>query len=1178
MMYKKILLTAVALISSAVFASGVNSKISSDTDYKASESFQEESTVPIASFKSNRLIVKLKSEPVALYHSRTSKTKSVSRRVLNYKSAKSLTYINKLKTEQNSVMSRVNKTLPKSQVSSYVNEKGQRFENRYTKLFNGFAINIGDSDIDDAIREIKNIPGVAGVYKDRIYQPTMYSSLELINAEALWNNPGINGFENAGAGIKVASMDGGVHHNSPMFSGEGFTYPEGFGENGLGDITNNNGKIIVSRAYFRTDDGPVAGDENVWPGENGTSHGVHTSGTMVGNSVEADYLGYTEDSDGNPLKISGVAPKAWIMSYRIGYPSVSGAEGFYTAEGIAALEDIVTDGADILNNSWATGPVSPGGESNPIDMALINAAEAGIFISMAAGNSGPGPGTVDHPSDDYICVASTSTGGTFASSDSIDVENSEDISDIEFGTAEFGNRIESGQLNRYDVVAAANLITANTDGCDEWPTDTDFAGKAVLISRGDCTFSEKVFNAQERNAGLVIIYNHANGGDSIQSMPAGASAELVTIPSLFVGHTNGLALIDYFTDNPDEQITINTVAFQAGNTADRVADFSSRGPAVGNVLKPDIAAPGVNILSQGYTEGATGEARHFGYDQASGTSMASPHVAGAAALIRQVYPEWSNAYIKSALMTTSQYKNIFNHDGTPAQPLDIGAGRLDLAHVTDPGVILDPPSLSFGLMSLNEKKSIIVKVTNITNSKEEYTIASEFTADGFDGTLPPVAGITIFPESLTIAAGATAELTITYVANLGNGIGDNQGYITLSGNNHNAHMPAWARVKAVTDSDILLIDNDCSDILGGDDFPDYREYYTDAFDELGLSYDVWNAEQFSGSASTIPETAKLLAYKTIVYFSGNNYYSDGSFPESTPLTTTDMDRLTDYVNSGGHIIVMGQDVADITGYRANINGDLPFFYANILGGEMLQNSISEGVLPLKPITASHNSPVAFADITLDFSARPEGNDDPNYGAQNQYYIDELSDKPNFDLSYMNLQSMPYVSILKYDSETLIENGVVAMLHRDNISFDNPYSAFDGRSIYTAFGLEGINNLSGTTSRAELMKILIDCLNDEPVASIIQNSDTKDAVTFQASMTSNVEDAVAVSYKWDFGDGTDYVTTETDSVDHTYSAVGSYVARVEITDSFGNISIASMSLDGEPDLKKGGGLCFINALF
>ena len=116
-----------------------------------------------------------------------------------------------------------------------------------------------------------------------------------------------------------------------------------------------------------------------------------------------------------PVTISGVAPKAYVMSYRVFYDSITHDGSFYNTEGIKALEDIVIDGADVLNNSWGGGPGSIGGEFDALDTALINAVDAGIFVSMSNGNAGPDKGTGDHPSADYINVAASSTSGTYAS-------------------------------------------------------------------------------------------------------------------------------------------------------------------------------------------------------------------------------------------------------------------------------------------------------------------------------------------------------------------------------------------------------------------------------------------------------------------------------------------------------------------------------------------------------------------------------------------------------------------------------------------------------------------------------------------------------------------------------------------------------------------------------------------
>jgi subtilisin family serine protease len=1146
---------------------------------------------------SSRVIVMLKSPPLVKNTDLIKKTSSM-RYKLDTRSALSATYISALKAEQNTVMNNIKNVLSNASISTFANETGKKIENRYTHIFNGMAIDVGTSDINDAMRKLRKIPGVKNVYKDLPHYPTMYASLPLINAESLWNNPAVNGMENAGAGIKVASMDGGIHHDAPMFDGTGFQYPGDFPAGGLGVTENNNGKIIASRAYFRPDDPPAEGDENVWPGEHGISHGVHTSGSIAGNAVSADYAGLEN------IDISGVAPGAWVMSYRVFYAAESGNKSFFTAEGISALEDIVEDGADVLNNSWGSGPVSPGGEVDPIDMALLNAARAGIFVSMSTGNSGPGKGTVDHPSNEYISVAATTTDGTLAAGrlttpDTESAPAPPELQDVAFGTADFGESLPLGVNIQYELITAESIDSANIEGCNPW-SGTPFEGKAVVISRGSCDFVDKVYYAQEAGAVFVIIYN--NQGDSILDMGCNSGPfcdeGVITIPSIFVGQSVGEALEDWYDSHNNATVELNTTAFQAGNEPDIIIDFSSRGPAVGNVLKPDIAAPGVNILSQGYTPGAIGEARHLGYGQVSGTSMAAPHIAGAAALLRQVYPEWSNADIKSALMSTSKFIGIYNQDNTPAQPLDMGAGRVDLGAAVDPGVILGPPSLSYGLVKSGEEKSLTVQITNITDQDETYTIGTLYTGDGFDN-LRPLDGFSVQPERLTVPAGRIAEFTVKFSSNTGMGIGDNQGYIALEGNNgHTVHLPAWARVIETAEAEILIIDNDMSALLGPENgFPDYLSYYTDALDELGMSYAIWDADEHLDNPATIPDAAHLLGHKAVIYFSGNNYFPDGSFTSSTPLTGLDMDRLTEYANSGGILIAMGQDLAYITEYSYDVSGDSPFFYADILGGRMLQDSVSpagtdgEPRLPELPIAPMPIAPLSFKGVSLDLSGNPAGD-----GAGNQMYIDELGAEPNIDLSYENEELLPsYTPILQYNGPDNIEQGIVTMLHRNNPSLEQTNLIFIGRTAYASFGLEGINNLEGHTSRAGLLKHFLNWAYDEPAGSIAKVSadDTGNTITFEASLSSNIAGTTAVSYRWDFGDGSGITElSESNTITHQFPTAGTYNVRVEITDSWGNSAIAGISstagplsgygenTTGEPSGRSGAGssACFISSLF
>ena len=895
---------------------------------------------------SSRLIVELAAPPLAAaYQGQVGAATADGS--LDTQSAFAAAYVAQLQAEQAAFVSQMQQAVPSARVSAFLNETGLSEQATYQVAFNGLAVEIGAADAAAARDALAKLPGVKAVYADRLYTTQLYTSTALINASVLWDQLG--GRANAGSNVKVASMDGGAYYAAPMFDGTGYTYPPGYGPNGLGLTANNNGKIIVSRAYYRTWDPPVATDNTPWPGTSGTPHGVHTASTAAGNVVTATYGGTLVGT------ISGVAPRAYVLSYKVFYDSVNGNSGFYTAEGLAALEDIVMDNADVVNNSWGGGPGSEGGEFDALDTALTNAFNAGVFVSMSAGNAGPGNGTTDHPSPSYISVAASTTSGTYASG-KVSVPGQPTLQDINFAAASFGAPLQVGNVFTYTVLPAANVDPANINGCDAWPAGA-FAGKAALIQRGVCEFGVKVLNAELAGAAFVVVYNSAAGGDALINMGPGAVGDQVTISSIFIGRTDGLGVIAAYNTDPATILEINTIAFQAGETPDRIVAFSSRGPGVGNTLKPDIAAPGSNILAQGYAPGATGMDVFTGFGQASGTSMASPHVAGAAALVRQAHPSWPNSWIKSALMSTSKYMDIYNFDETPAQPLDMGAGRLDLTNVTDPGVILDPPSLSFSLVPTATTKTISVTVTSVASAAETYAVSTLYTGAGFTQTTA-LPGYTVFPAQLTLQPGESKVLAVTFDPATSQGYGDNQGYVILDGATHDAHMPAWARVTYnVAFADVLVIDNDFSDLV--QDY-DYLWYYTSTLETLGLSYEVWNVDDWFASDRTIPDATTLAAFPHILHFTGDNYQPDGTFTVHTGLTALDLDSLTEYVNGGGKYIAMGQD------YSGAMTDD-SFFYNYRLGAAYIQDSISDGEQPTQLVLPAPSAPAALGGVRVDLT-------------------------------------------------------------------------------------------------------------------------------------------------------------------------------------------------------------------
>ncbi|MFW5942408.1 MAG: S8 family serine peptidase [Chloroflexota bacterium] len=1208
---------------------------------------------------SHRLIVQLESPPAV------SVAAAIDGGEFAANSPAAQAHIAQLQAEQNAFVNAMNEALPSASVATYLNERGQEVRAAYQLTFNGLAIDPGEVEPEVARRELMRVSGVKAVFHDYAYWPDLYSSLDLINAPALWDEADIGGRANAGAGVKVASIDCGLHHEAPMFDGADFEYPDGYP---LGYTENTNGKIIVSRVYFRTWDPPAADDATPWPGASGCSHGVHTGSIAVGNTItDATYLGADVPT------ISGVAPGAWAMSYKVFYNSVTGDGSFYTVEGLAAIEDAVRDGADVINNSWGGGPGSIGGDADPIDAALINAVRAGVFVSMSAGNAGPGLGTGDHPSEEYINVAASTTDGTYASgllSVSAPTPVPDELQDMPFGTADFGPPLPVATTINYPFVPAADVDPGNVEGCTSFPADV-FEDSAALISRGTCSFGDKVFYAQEAGAEFVVVYN--NDGDGILNMGFSCTYAPdcgpgdITISSIFIGQTNGEDMVDWYdTHETDAELEVDTVAFQAGNQPDVIANFSSRGPSTGATLKPDIAAPGVNIMAQGYDGAVTGEDQHLGYGQVSGTSMAAPHVAGAAAVILQAHPDWSPQQVKSAMMTTSKYLDIFNQDGSPAQPLDMGAGRLDLANVTAPGVFLEPVNVGFGYVISGTAHTMEVMVTSAADTTETYDLSTLYTGGGF-GSTTTLPGFSVSPTSITLAPGDSAPIEVTFDTTEGQGIGENQGYVILESDNYEAHFPVWARVMPEPEStaDVLLIDNDGSTTVG---FPDYSWYYTSTLDNLGIDYHYLDADANANNPTTIPEPAELASYDAIVYFTGDNFYPDGTFTVATPLTPLDMDRLVEYANQGGVIIAMGQDATWV------LNDS--FFQGYVLGAERLQDSITGFQLPDQPVVPFAGAPPAFDGLSVDLSgpnqvvvpleganevppvdSPAEGTAHVSYnvvdqilsyqitvnttelitltaahvhtgtvgvngpvihptfpftapvpitdtiswsgaatfsddeeaalfagnlyinvhsednpggeirgqiymdetsgdGAGNQLFIDELE---NQDPAPDPVPGKPdaFLEVLRYPGPGADQDGTVSIAHRNQPSLEYEEVEYLGRSIFASFGLEGVNNGVGATSREELMQHFLDWAFDEPEVEIGVVDYPDEAVTavFSATVSSNITDTSGVSFRWDFGDGTGYFGPyESSTASHDYEFCGTFDVRVEATDSWGNVAI------------------------
>jgi subtilisin family serine protease len=453
------------------------------------------------------------------------------------------------------------------------------------------------------------------------------------------------------------------------------------------DETFCNNKLISARHF--NDDITLHPDEVDSPlGING--HGTHVAGSAVGNYVEGADLG-----DGVLENVSGVAPGAWLMVCKgLWWNGTTGSGG--SGDLIACVDSMVADGADVINNSYGGGG---GGDprSDAFGEVFENAEAAGVVAVAAAGNDGPGARTIGCPGcqPSVLTVANSTHGRIHALSVDVDfppaVQSTLPLSGL--GCLEGTGVPFTGTVGPDPIVYAGDVDAANFEGCDPFPA-MSMDGAIALISRGSCAFATKVAEAEAAGAVATIVFNNLPGTPIVMGgLNAGE-----TISSCMLSNDQGILVRDHVQANPGAPGTINFPQSRVTNEnwEDFIASGSSRGPnGWADILKPEIAAPGTNIFSA-WSPDAPGSPGPSDFTIISGTSMASPHIAGAAALVMQQNPGWEPWQVKSALTSTT-VQDLVKEDGmTPADPFDFGAGRVDLDRAKDAGLTFDQVSIADG--------------------------------------------------------------------------------------------------------------------------------------------------------------------------------------------------------------------------------------------------------------------------------------------------------------------------------------------------------------------------------------------------------------------------------------------------------------------------------------------------
>lgn len=511
-----------------------------------------------------------------------------------------------------------------------------------------------------SLETLRSAPGVVAAEYQGLYRPAVTDpDLSLINAFAAWGGNTSDEAATAGQGVKVAIIDSGIDTSHPCFQDDGPIEPNGA----------TNSKVLDANVYF------MQNNRFRFTPEDRNGHGTHVAGTVACNFDTPA----TIDGVAIPFGVSGVAPAAQLGNFNV-FP---GTVGSARSEDIVdALEDALEKGYDVANMSLGGGS---SGIKDLLSMAVDNADRAGMVVAVAAGNSGPGLNTVESPGiAPRALTAGAASVGHFVGAP------------MTVGTDEY--RLAAGDFETVEDDLTANL-DAVTDpagpgglstACAPLPAGS-LGGEIAVISRGACSFSTKIRNAENAGAVAVVVVNNVQGDPS--AMGQDGTPSQPTVPAYMVGIGSRQALID--ADGASATISASLAYFQTGND-DFMAGFSSQGPTdVDFRVKPDVVAPGVNVLSA-QPSSACSSPPCWAFFQ--GTSMATPHLAGAAAFLKSKHPTWSSDQIRSAIVNTA-VEDVLKRFDTGAPTADVyvvGAGRLDLARAHDAQVALDPVSVSFG--------------------------------------------------------------------------------------------------------------------------------------------------------------------------------------------------------------------------------------------------------------------------------------------------------------------------------------------------------------------------------------------------------------------------------------------------------------------------------------------------
>lgn len=548
----------------------------------------------------------------------------------------------------------------------------------YDNVIHGYSTRLTPEEAE----ELQNQPGTLAVLPELRYELHTTRTPQFLGLE---NSAQIFPESDSQSEVIIGVLDTGVWPESKSFDDTGLgpvpgTW-KGACETGTNFTTANCNKKLIGARYFakgyEATLGPIDDSKESKSPRDDDGHGTHTASTAAGSVVEgASLFGYAAGT------ARGMATRARVAVYKVCWIG-----GCFSSDILAAMEKAIEDNVNVLSMSLGGGMSDYYKDS--VAVGAFAAMEKGILVSCSAGNAGPSPYSLSNVAPWITTVGAGTLDRDFPAS--VSLGNGQNYSGVSLFKGDFLPQ------KLLPFVYAGNASNATNGNLCMMGTllPEKVAGKIVMCDRGVNPRVQKGAVVKAAGGlGMVLANTAANGEELV------ADAHLLAATS--VGQKNGDAIKHYLFSDTNPTVTILFEGTKVGIAPSPVvAAFSSRGPnsITPEILKPDMIAPGVNILAGWSGEvGPTGlptDTRRVGFNIISGTSMSCPHVSGLAALLKAAHPEWSPAAIRSALMTTAyvEYKDGKKMQdiatGKPSTPFDHGAGHVDPVSARDPGLVYD---------------------------------------------------------------------------------------------------------------------------------------------------------------------------------------------------------------------------------------------------------------------------------------------------------------------------------------------------------------------------------------------------------------------------------------------------------------------------------------------------------